>query len=79
MGYTVYRQAAQINDFCPSSVFNSFLMFLISPAFVCFSARMWRYRHLAKNTAQTGARGRLELEVGCERLLPVEGLDVTLR
>ena len=36
-------------------------------------------RHLAKNSAQTGARGRLELAVGCERLLRVEGLTVTLR
>ena len=35
------------------------------------------YRHLAENTAQTGARDRLELAVECEGLLCVEGLIVT--
>jgi len=48
-------------------------------AFVCFNAQVWRYRHLAKNSAQTDARGRLELAVRCECLLHVEGLIVTLR
>ena len=49
------------------------------PASVCFNARMLRCRHLAKNTAQTGAIGRLELAVGCQCLLRVQGLTVTLR
>jgi hypothetical protein len=52
---------------------------VVNYAFVCFNAQVWRYRHLAKNSAQTCARGRLELAVRCECLHHVEGLTVTLR
>ena len=42
-----------------------------------FKAQMKCRRHLAKNSAQTGAWGRRELTVRLELLLRVEGLTLT--
>ena len=46
--------------------------------FVFFNAQIQCRRHLAENSAKTGARTRLELTVRCDFLLLVEGLTVTL-
>ena len=66
-----YETSAQL--FCQSSK----IIHYRNAFFPGLCRRLESSQHLAKSSAQTSARGCLELRVRCEFLLCVEGLTVT--